>query len=131
MARKATSNVCPKRARRDTRILASMSGTHEVLNQPPPLEDYNLYLTDPVLDAAVAREGAKDCRDVLIDFGAKAGSTEYYRWAVEANRNEPRLLTHDRFGRRDRRLAPGQQVEPDPAATLQRGRELPGQPSGV
>jgi putative acyl-CoA dehydrogenase len=77
-----------------------MSGTHEVLNQPPPLEDYNLYLSDPVLDTAVAREGGKDSRDVLIDFGATAGSAEYYRWAAEANRNGPRLVTHDRFGHR-------------------------------
>jgi putative acyl-CoA dehydrogenase len=77
-----------------------MSGTHEVLNQPPPLEDYNLYLSDPVLDSAVAREGGKDSRDTLIDFGAIAGSAEYYRWGAEANRNDPLLVTHDRFGHR-------------------------------
>ena len=83
-----------------SRILREMSSTHEVLNQSPPLEDYNLYLSDPVLDAAVAREGGQDSRDVLIDFGALAGSAKYYRWGAEANRNEPRLLTHDRFGHR-------------------------------
>jgi len=77
-----------------------MSGTHEVVNQPPPLEGYNLYLSDPVLDTAVAREGGKDSRDTLIEFGATAGSAEYYRWGFEANRNDPRLLTHDRFGHR-------------------------------
>jgi putative acyl-CoA dehydrogenase len=77
-----------------------MSGTHRVLNQPPPLEGYNLYLSDPVLDRAVAREGGKDSRDDLIEFGAVAGSPEYYRWGFEANRNEPRLVTHDRFGNR-------------------------------
>ncbi|MFP3881510.1 MAG: acyl-CoA dehydrogenase family protein [Actinomycetota bacterium] len=77
-----------------------MSGTHEVVNQPPPLEGYNLYLSDPVLDTAVAREGGKDSRDALIEFGATAGSAEYYRWGFEANRNDPRLLTHDRFGHR-------------------------------
>ncbi|HJS71272.1 MAG TPA: acyl-CoA dehydrogenase family protein [Acidimicrobiia bacterium] len=77
-----------------------MGGTHEVLNQVPPLEGYNLYLTDPVLDAAVAREGAKSSRDDLIGFGATAGSPEYIRWGFEANRNDPCLLTHDRFGNR-------------------------------
>jgi putative acyl-CoA dehydrogenase len=77
-----------------------MSGTHEVLNQTPPLDSYNLYLADPELDAAVAREGAKGSRDDLIEFGAVAGSPEYFRWGFEANRNEPRLLTHDRFGNR-------------------------------
>ena len=77
-----------------------MSGTHDVLNQPPPLEDYNLYLTDPVLDAAVAREGGKDSRDQLIEHGSRSGSAEYLRWSFEANRNDPRLVTHDRFGHR-------------------------------
>ena len=77
-----------------------MSGTHDVLNQPPPLEEYNLYLTDPVLDAAVAREGGKDSRDRLVDLGARTGSAEYLRWSFEANRNDPRLVTHDRFGHR-------------------------------
>jgi putative acyl-CoA dehydrogenase len=77
-----------------------MSDTHEVLNQPPPLDGYNLYLSDPVLDAAVAREGGKGARDDLVEFGTAAGSLEYYRWAVEANRNDPRLVTHDRFGHR-------------------------------
>src|SRR5580700_1678089 len=32
--------------------------THEVLNQPPPLVDYNLYEGDRVLREAVSREGA-------------------------------------------------------------------------
>ncbi|HUG07908.1 MAG TPA: acyl-CoA dehydrogenase family protein [Acidimicrobiia bacterium] len=77
-----------------------MSQTHEVLNQPPPLEGYNLYLSDPVLDRAVAREGGKDARDTLIEFGATAGSARYYRWGFEADRNNPRLVTHDRFGHR-------------------------------
>lgn len=74
--------------------------THEVLNQPPPLEDYNLFLADPVLDDALAREGAKTSRDRLVEFGAVAGSADYYRIAAEANRNDPRLITHDRFGNR-------------------------------
>ncbi len=77
-----------------------MSSTHEVVNQPPPLEEYNLYSSDPILDDAVAHEGGKGSRDSLVEFGATAGSPEYYRWGFEANRNEPRLLTHDRFGNR-------------------------------
>ena len=32
--------------------------THEVSNQTPPLENYNLYLSDKVLQEAVLREGA-------------------------------------------------------------------------
>jgi len=77
-----------------------MSRTHEVLNQVPPLEDYNLYLTDPVLDPAVAREGNKDARDQLVEFGELAGSANNYRLGFDANRNEPVLATHDRLGNR-------------------------------
>jgi putative acyl-CoA dehydrogenase len=33
-------------------------GTHEVTNQPPPLEGYNLFETDRPLAEAVRREGA-------------------------------------------------------------------------
>jgi putative acyl-CoA dehydrogenase len=77
-----------------------MSETHEVFNQAPPLDHYNLYTSDPVLDSAVAREGGKDARDQLIEFGARTGSAEYYGWAADANRYEPRLVTHDRFGNR-------------------------------
>ncbi|HET8739878.1 MAG TPA: acyl-CoA dehydrogenase family protein [Acidimicrobiia bacterium] len=77
-----------------------MTGTHQVLNQPPPLQDYNLYLADPVLDVAVAGEGAKESREALVDFGAVAGSAEFIRWGFDANRNEPRLVTHDQFGNR-------------------------------
>lgn len=74
--------------------------THEVFNQVPPLEGYNLYLSDPALDAAVAGEGAKESRDRLVECGERFGSAEFYRWGFEANVNPPRLVTHDRVGNR-------------------------------
>lgn len=77
-----------------------MSDTHKVLNQAFPLEGYNLYLSDPVLDRGSAREGAKGSRDLLVEFGERAGSEEYYRWGFDANRHEPELVTHDRYGHR-------------------------------
>ncbi len=81
-----------------------MSETHEVLNQAPPLEGYNLYTTDPVLDTAVAREGGRESRDRLVDLGAITGSARYYQWSSDANRHEPELTTHDRFGHRADRV---------------------------
>jgi len=81
-------------------ILGSVSATHEVLNQSPPLDGYNLYTSDPVLDESVAREGGKASRDRLVEFGELTGSAEYYRWGFDANRNDPLLVTHDRFGNR-------------------------------
>lgn len=74
--------------------------THKVLNQVPPLEGYNLYTSDPLLDEAVRREGGKGSRDQLVEFGEVTGSAEYLRLSFEANRNEPRLVTHDGYGHR-------------------------------
>ena len=74
--------------------------THEVLNQPPPLADYNVFEQDTALREAVEREGAGWAEDRLRSIGAIAGSAESIRWGFEANENPPKLRTHDRFGNR-------------------------------
>ncbi|HEX9312526.1 MAG TPA: acyl-CoA dehydrogenase family protein [Actinomycetota bacterium] len=71
----------------------------EVLNQPPPLEDYNLFEQDRVLSEAVAREGGAWGLDRLQAFGAVVGG-EPLRLGPVADRNPPILRTHDRFGNR-------------------------------
>jgi putative acyl-CoA dehydrogenase len=73
---------------------------HEVLNQPPPLVDYNLFATDRALREAVAREGAGWACQRLLEYGRRAGSAEAIEWGVLANQNPPVLHTHDRFGNR-------------------------------
>ena len=73
--------------------------THEVFNQPPPLVDYDVS-ADAALLAAVAREGAPWAVGDLHRLGKLAGTAEPQRWAEDANRYEPRLVTHDRFGHR-------------------------------
>ena len=65
-----------------------------------PLEPYNLYTADPVLRRAVEREGAGASDAGLVEFGARVGSEEVYRWGFDANRHGPALVTHDRFGER-------------------------------
>ena len=65
-----------------------------------PLEPYNLYEADPVLQRAVEREGAGGNAADLTEFGARVGSEEVYRWGFEANRFSPELVTHGRFGER-------------------------------
>jgi len=77
-----------------------MASTHAVVNQPTPLEDYNLYECDPALREAVAREGAGWADADLVAFGSRAGSAEYLRLGELANRYPPELDTHDRFGHR-------------------------------
>ncbi|HEY8200034.1 MAG TPA: isovaleryl-CoA dehydrogenase [Actinomycetota bacterium] len=71
-----------------------------VFNQPPPLEDYNVYGADAVLQEAVEREGAGWATGSLLDVGRVAGSAEAIEWGFQANRNPPQLRTHDRFGHR-------------------------------
>jgi putative acyl-CoA dehydrogenase len=74
--------------------------THEVLNQAPPLAEYNLFSTDRVLSEALDREGAGWARPRLEEFGRLTGTEEAIRWGFQANENTPVLHTHDRFGHR-------------------------------
>jgi putative acyl-CoA dehydrogenase len=74
--------------------------THEVLNQPPPFEDVNLFDADLALQEGLAREGAEWAVDRVRDCGAVAGSAEAQEHGRRAERNAPRLVTHDRYGHR-------------------------------
>jgi putative acyl-CoA dehydrogenase len=74
--------------------------THEVLNQPPPLEDYNAFDADLALQEALEREGGAWGLDRVRDLGGVCGSAEAREHSRRALRNVPRLLTHDRHGRR-------------------------------
>ncbi|WP_140722281.1 acyl-CoA dehydrogenase family protein [Pseudomonas sp. Hp2] len=73
--------------------------THRVENQPPPFEERDLWADDAVLREAVGREGASDFAPRLAAYGALAGG-EIYRLGFDANRDRPRLRTHDRYGHR-------------------------------
>ena len=74
--------------------------THEVTNQPPPLEDVNLFTGDRALLDAVRRAGGEQHEVRLTALGARCGSAEVIDWGVQANRAPPVLDTHDRYGRR-------------------------------
>jgi putative acyl-CoA dehydrogenase len=72
----------------------------EVLNQPPPPVGWNLFEADAPLREALDREGAGFGVERARDAGALAGSEEALEHTERCERNLPRLLTHDRFGRR-------------------------------
>jgi putative acyl-CoA dehydrogenase len=74
--------------------------THDVLNQPPPLVDYDLFSSDQALGEAVRREGAGWATVRLGAFGRGLGRAETIEWGFQANRNPPALHSFDRFGRR-------------------------------
>ena len=77
-----------------------MHTTHEVLNQPPPLVDYNLFLGDRALNDHLAQYPVDWARDLFTDFGERIGSSEVTQWGFDANRYEPELQTHDGSGNR-------------------------------
>src|SRR3984885_481489 len=72
----------------------------EVLNQAPPLQPVNLFETDLALREGLEREGGGWGVDRAREAGATAGSVEALEHGRRAERNEPRLTTHDRFGNR-------------------------------
>ena len=73
--------------------------THVVDNQPPPFEPRDLWADDVVLREAVRREGVDAFTEHLAAYAALAGD-ELYRLGFDANRDRPRLKTHDCFGQR-------------------------------
>jgi len=75
------------------------SATHEVTNQVPPLVDYDASADQALLEG-LRREGAGWAEDAVRRQGRTAGSAEAQTWAEEANRFEPVLRTHDRYGNR-------------------------------
>jgi putative acyl-CoA dehydrogenase len=80
--------------------MGGMAATHEVTNQPPPLDGYDVFEADAALVEAVEREGAAWAADDLHALGRLAGSPEAIGWGFEANRHPPELRTHDRYGHR-------------------------------
>ena len=83
-----------------TNLAESHLSTHDVLNQPLPLVDINLFEGDAALKEGVVREGAGWAADELSRFGARAGAADYLELGALANRYPPDFDTHDRYGRR-------------------------------
>ncbi|WP_033278367.1 DNA alkylation response protein [Streptomyces sp. NRRL F-525] len=73
--------------------------THDVTNQPPPLTPYDAS-EDAALLEGLRREGAGWAEDDVRRLGRAAGSEEAQEWGEQANRHEPELRTHDRYGNR-------------------------------
>jgi putative acyl-CoA dehydrogenase len=71
-----------------------------VLNQPPPLENFNTFESNTPLVEATEREGAGWARERLVALGAEGGDPHVRELGRLANENPPVLKTHDRFGHR-------------------------------
>jgi len=75
------------------------NATHDVTNQPPPLTPYDTS-EDAALLEGLRREGAGWAEEDVRRLGRAAGSAEAQEWGEQANRHEPELRTHDRYGNR-------------------------------
>jgi putative acyl-CoA dehydrogenase len=74
--------------------------THSVENQPPPLENYNVFTSDRALVNALEREAPGASTKELVALGELAGLPETIALGFDANEQPPELCTHDRFGHR-------------------------------
>ncbi|HKY48541.1 MAG TPA: acyl-CoA dehydrogenase family protein [Acidimicrobiia bacterium] len=74
--------------------------THAVLNQPPPLDQYDLAAAEPTLLDALERDDGGWAVDLVAEFGRRVASPEVYQWGFLANRHPPELQSHDRYGNR-------------------------------
>lgn len=74
--------------------------THTVFNQPVPLNNSNLFLSDGALCEAVAREGAGWDSDLLASIGQQLGTAESLELGRLANAFPPELLRYDPQGQR-------------------------------
>jgi putative acyl-CoA dehydrogenase len=76
--------------------------THTVANQPPPLEDVDVFSSNLPLVEATEREGAGWIGERAAALGRFVGAVggPQLLWGWQANEHKPVLRTHDRYGNR-------------------------------
>ncbi len=72
--------------------------THDVLNQPEPVGDRDLWQDDPAFQAMIAAAGGQ--ADMLSAYGRTLGQRDMREAARDANRHGPELVLFDSGGRR-------------------------------
>ncbi|WP_116828357.1 acyl-CoA dehydrogenase family protein [Pseudomonas syringae] len=79
--------------------LNQFAETHEVTNQPPPLDGANLYRLDVPLQEWSSRFGAGWAQPRIDAYGALAGGPLMTAGFL-ANQHKPEFASHDRYGHR-------------------------------
>ncbi|WP_439868040.1 acyl-CoA dehydrogenase family protein [Pseudomonas syringae] len=79
--------------------LNQFAETHEVTNQPPPLDGANLYRIDVPLQEWSRRFGAGWAQPRIDAYGALAGGPLMAAGFL-ANQHKPEFASHDRYGHR-------------------------------
>lgn len=80
--------------------VSSSFSPEAVFNQPPPLENYNLFDSDSALKEAVHRYDGGWIDSDARELGEILGRPQTIDLGMLANRFPPELRTHDRFGYR-------------------------------
>ncbi|HUA12695.1 MAG TPA: acyl-CoA dehydrogenase family protein [Solirubrobacteraceae bacterium] len=74
--------------------------THDVLNQPPPLEGVDVFTSNTPLVEATRREGAAWVLERGAELGRFVGGPPQQEWGRLANENRPVFRPFDRYGHR-------------------------------
>src|SRR3954449_12171411 len=74
--------------------------THEVANQPPPLEDRDLFADNAPVAEALEREAGTDAWRERLHAAGRFWGGAPMAWGAAANEHPPVLHTHDRYGHR-------------------------------
>ena len=82
-----------------TELTHAIASTHQVFNQPLPLENYNAFQGDRMLQYWLRVFDAKWAEPRLTDFGQQVGH-ELLQAGFLANKYLPEFQSHDRFGYR-------------------------------
>jgi putative acyl-CoA dehydrogenase len=81
-------------------MIETRDPAREVLNQAPPLQPIDLFGADLALQEALQREGGGWAAEAVREAGLVAGGTDARDHSQRAERNLPRLVSHDRYGDR-------------------------------
>jgi putative acyl-CoA dehydrogenase len=83
-----------------TTTIETTDPAREVLNQAPRLQPIDLFGADLALQEALEREGGGWGAEAVREAGIVAGGVAALEHGLRAERNLPRLTTHDRYGNR-------------------------------
>lgn len=74
--------------------------THQVTNQPPVLENYNLYDNDTALQEWVSHFKGDWGKQKVQELGEILGKASWIKKGFQANENPPKFHSHDQLGHR-------------------------------
>jgi putative acyl-CoA dehydrogenase len=80
--------------------LSQYKSTHKVFNQSSPLENINVFYSDPSLITYLEGNLSQEQMNELSDFGISAGTRELNKVADLAEKNRPVLRQFDQYGNR-------------------------------